>query len=77
MVVGKPPKIRPDDLPFLVPPKIVSEQLKTLAAIEEQHIVAVLNETGWNISQTAKILGVDRATLYNKIKKYGLSVRGA
>ena len=30
--------------------------------------------TKGNISQAAKQLGIDRATLYRKIRKYGLSV---
>jgi transcriptional regulator of acetoin/glycerol metabolism len=25
-----------------------------------------------NISRSAKVLGIDRATLYNKLKKYGI-----
>ena len=33
---------------------------------------AVLQETGGNISHAARILGIDRATLYNKMKRYQL-----
>ena len=40
------------------------------------HIVKVLQETGWNISQSARMLEIDRVTLYNKIKKYGLARNG-
>jgi len=32
----------------------------------------VLDQTGWNISRSARLLGIDRVTLYNKIKKHGL-----
>ena len=32
----------------------------------------ILNKTNWNITQSAKILGIDRVTLYNKIEKYNL-----
>lgn len=45
---------------------------KTLSDIEQQHIEAILRETGWNISRSAQILDIDRVTLYNKIDKYGL-----
>ncbi|TFH33292.1 MAG: hypothetical protein E4G95_09805, partial [Bacteroidia bacterium] len=36
----------------------------------------ILNKYDWNISQSAKALKVDRVTLYNKIKKYGLKSPG-
>ena len=44
----------------------------SLAAVEKQHIQAVLEEMEGNISRTARALGIDRATLYSKIEKYGL-----
>lgn len=44
----------------------------TLADIEKQHIVNVLKENDWNISLAAKILGVDRTTIYHKLKAYGI-----
>ena len=45
---------------------------QSLAEVEKQHIAAVLEQTGGNISRAAEILNVDRVTVYNKIKKYGL-----
>ena len=45
----------------------------SLDTVEMIHIIKVLEKTSWNISRAAQRLGVDRATLYNKIKKYGLS----
>ena len=44
----------------------------SLAEIERQHIAAVLQNTGGNVSQAARILDIDRVTLYNKIHKFGL-----
>ncbi|HEX29034.1 TPA: sigma-54-dependent Fis family transcriptional regulator, partial [Candidatus Poribacteria bacterium] len=44
----------------------------SLAAMEREHIKYVLDQNGWNITRSAEILGIDRVTLYNKIKKYGL-----
>ncbi|MFB3855386.1 MAG: sigma-54-dependent transcriptional regulator [Vicinamibacterales bacterium] len=44
----------------------------SLEEVERRHIAGVLHETGGNISQSARILGIDRATLYNKIKRYQL-----
>lgn len=46
---------------------------RSLANIERQHIQRVLNETSWRRTEAAKILGINRTTLYNKIKEYGLS----
>jgi two-component system response regulator AtoC len=47
---------------------------KTLEALEKNHILKVLEETGGNIVRTAKILGIHRMTLYNKLKKYDINV---
>jgi len=44
----------------------------SLAAIERVHIERVLKAQEGNISATARVLGVDRVTLYNKLKKYGI-----
>ncbi len=44
----------------------------TLADIEKMHIENVLKECDFNISMGAKVLGIDRTTLYNKMKKYGI-----
>jgi transcriptional regulator of acetoin/glycerol metabolism len=32
----------------------------------------ILKENDWNIQRSAEILGIDRVTLYNKIRKYEL-----
>jgi DNA-binding NtrC family response regulator len=45
---------------------------KTLAEVEEEHIRMVLEKTDSNIRQSAKILGISRSTLYDKLKIYGL-----
>ena len=47
---------------------------KTLEALERNHILKVLEENGGNIAKTAKTLGIHRMTLYNKLKKYNISV---
>ncbi len=44
----------------------------SLEEVECRHIGNVLRHTNGNVSQTARILGIDRVTLYNKIKKYHL-----
>ena len=72
MVVGKPPTIRPDDLPFRLSEKNNVPHSGSLAAVEKAQIISVLEQNNWNISRSAEILDIDRVTLYNKINKYGL-----
>jgi len=43
-----------------------------LSEVERQHIERALAHCDWNISRAAAGLGIDRGTLYNKIKRYGL-----
>ncbi len=45
----------------------------TLESMERQHIEGVLGSTQGNKHQAAQILGIDRTTLYNKLKKYQIS----
>jgi DNA-binding NtrC family response regulator len=45
---------------------------KSLAEVERLHVKRVLDESGWNITRAARLLEIDRVTLYNKIKRYGL-----
>jgi DNA-binding NtrC family response regulator len=42
----------------------------TLQEMERQLIVATLQRAGGNIKESASILGIDRSTLYEKIKRY-------
>ncbi len=45
---------------------------KSLADMEKEHIRQVLIGNRWNIIRSAQVLGIDRVTLYNKIRKYEL-----
>lgn len=44
----------------------------TLAELEQRHILAALQNFGWNKSRTAKTLGIERSTLDRKIRRYNL-----
>jgi two-component system response regulator AtoC len=44
----------------------------SLRDMERKHIGAALKQHAWNITHTARALGIDRVTLYNKIKRYNL-----
>jgi two-component system response regulator AtoC len=50
----------------------VHQSQMTLQEVERAHILNTLEENDWNIQRTAKVLGIDRSTLYAKIKRYGL-----
>jgi putative PEP-CTERM system response regulator len=47
---------------------------KSLRDLEKECIMGTLRKTGGNISESARILGITRMTLYNKMKEFGLSV---
>jgi DNA-binding NtrC family response regulator len=44
----------------------------SLAEMEKAHVARVLEAQAWNITRAARVLGIDRVTLYNKIRRYGL-----
>ncbi len=70
VVVTKGRLIRPEDLPIACIPPAALPSDKSLQEIEKAHILRILNENLWNISTSAKILGIDRSTLYSKIKRH-------
>jgi transcriptional regulator with PAS, ATPase and Fis domain len=47
-------------------------RLKTLEDMEKEHIKAVLRTQSGNKTRTADILGIDRKTLWAKIKRFKL-----
>jgi DNA-binding NtrC family response regulator len=74
VVVSKSDVIEHHDLPFQISNgnNYYNEADKSLEALEKKHIALVLTDNEWNISKTAKLLGIDRVTLYHKINKYDL-----
>ena len=48
---------------------------KSLKEMEKNHIWGVLSEMRGNYTEAARILGITRMTLYNKVKEYGLDVK--
>ena len=43
-----------------------------LRSPEKDLIMKALNQTNWNRNETAKVLGINRTTLYKKMNKFGL-----
>jgi two-component system, NtrC family, response regulator HydG len=79
LAIGTGPTLRIPDLPphingFVVEtgaPESVGEA-RTLREVERRHILRVLEESGGNHAHAAKVLGIDRRTLYRKLNKYKL-----
>lgn len=75
VVVSKDSEIGLNDLPLNFGEKNRAQFKEVnldLETIEKEHILKALKQYAWNIKKTAEVLGVNRVTLYNKIKKYGL-----
>ena len=76
VVVAQGLEIQKNDLPQRVTtqPRKAEQptSLEPLTRIEKQHIRNVLKSCNWNIKKSAQILGINRVTLYNKIKKLKL-----
>jgi DNA-binding NtrC family response regulator len=73
MVVAKSDKLKVTD--FLLNQDRGIPQFQSdlsLESIEKTHILNVLENNHWNISSSAQILGIDRVTIYKKLKKYGI-----
>jgi DNA-binding NtrC family response regulator len=72
LVVGRGPLVLAADLPMRMNEKAEPPAGDSLADVEQAQIRVILERTGGNVTRSADILGIDRVTLYNKIKKYGL-----
>jgi DNA-binding NtrC family response regulator len=70
IVVGDGREIRLKDLPM--GKEVTDSTVESLEEVEKRHIEQILARYGWNVSRSARALNVDRVTLYNKIRKYGL-----
>ena len=45
---------------------------QSISTVEKRHITEVLKETSWRMTKASKVLGINRTTLYNKIKHYDI-----
>ena len=77
------PLLTPDDLPAALhqaesPASDGSDQhdevCLTLEEVEKRHLIRVLKETKGNKVKAAKILGIDRRTLYRMAERFGLEL---
>lgn len=61
-----------------LPPEFIDSNKATILdssdkeANERQAIIHALEKTGWNKAKAARLLGIDRKTIYTKIEKYNI-----
>ncbi len=80
------PLLTPDDLPATLRPSLPAshdtvgvvspgdEGGLTLEEVEKRHLVRILKETKGNKVKAAKVLGIDRRTLYRMAERFGLDL---
>ena len=64
--------LRPEHLGDLGDGHAGDKKPLSLEQVERRHIAEILRQTAGNVSQAARVLDIDRATLYTKIRKYDL-----
>jgi DNA-binding NtrC family response regulator len=79
LLAGNTDEIRPDHLPLEM--RVANagaadagDDDLTLEAVEKRHIARILLHAGGNRAAAARVLGITRATLYKKLKDYGLEL---
>ena len=71
VVVAKGRNIQRENLPIFRVEQMAPAG-KSLKEMEKNHIWQILDENHWNISRSARLLGIDRSTLYSKMKLHGI-----
>jgi two-component system response regulator PilR (NtrC family) len=80
LLLSKSAVLAPADFPDSMKQRAMSNEAvtdgeavtPTLESIEKAYIFWTLNQTNWQKSKAAKILGIDPSTLYRKIDRYDL-----
>ena len=84
VLLGTGPRVLPADLGLVAPepaPPVAAAPVQLVAgralkaALDEperQIILAALERNGWSRQRTARMLGINRTTLFNKMRKHGL-----
>ncbi len=64
----------PEDLANPAPATADGSSIKTLEALEREHILKALEHTGGNRALAAQLLGIDRVSLWRKLRRYNEEV---
>lgn len=86
MSLSRGPLLTPDDLPAAIrqvgaepsqrvePAESPGEAYLTLEEVEKRHLIRVLKEMKGNKVKAAKVLGIDRRTLYRMANRFGVDL---
>ncbi len=66
------PQVRAFTSTAAPPPLEPGDLVLPLAEVERRHILSTLKHTGGNKMRTAELLGLDRSTLYRRLKDFGV-----
>ena len=78
LVLGQGDRISPEDLPGSLKRRNsvpAADDVRSLSEVEREQIIRVLRSVRGNKAAAARLLGLDRKTLYRKIDLYGLDPR--
>ncbi|MCX7995500.1 MAG: hypothetical protein N3A65_07005 [candidate division WOR-3 bacterium] len=57
--------------------KLITENIPGIKEVkdkaEQKYIMTILNSVNWRISEAARLMGINRSTLFRKMKKYNIS----
>jgi two-component system response regulator HydG len=72
VVLSKSRTLGVEDLSFIRPPDLQFSKNLSLRGMEKAYIQQILEENNWNVTQSAKILEINRVTLHKMIKRFRL-----
>jgi two-component system, NtrC family, response regulator HydG len=72
LVIGRGRELRPTDFSFQLEAVGAPANSRSLDDVERAHIEYIWSQSGGNHSAAARTLGIDRTTLYKKLKRYGM-----
>ncbi len=73
LVLGSSPRITREDLYFIASRRTPQPEETSIQELEREHIREVIKQARGNKKLAAEMLGINRATLYRKLKSYGIS----
>jgi transcriptional regulator of acetoin/glycerol metabolism len=77
LLLSRGDRLEPEHLRFaftdaVAPAEEASEGIVTLEEMERRHIARALDAQKGRVDGAARVLGISRSTLYQKIKRFGL-----